>query len=380
MASEPLTPGDPRLAVPQDAADIRPVVVGRPWAPSGLTIGISMAVFAVLLFLVLDARRRASEAPAVRTTAATLPARAGDPPPLYVPPAMALVVQPVTGVAPATGVQPSVPFVLPEPPTRQPRAIYGGPPVQTPTYVPPPGYVTPTPVAPPAQLPEPEVTGGGSGALVLDRSGAQAGEGAAAEGAAPPSPATARATATTLANRTTTVPQGTLIPAVLETGFDSTKAGFARAIVSRDVRGFDGKRVLIPRGSRLTGEYAGGAEAGQRRAVINWTRLVRPDGVAIAIGSPATDAVGRNGVRAQVNSHLLARIFPAILQSALDIGVNLASRPANGSVLLSLPGGGGGSGLAGGQNQPAPTMTVRPGTSIAIFVSRDLDFTGVGNP
>lgn len=38
---------------------------------------------------------------------------------------------------------------------------------------------------------------------------------------------------------------GTLIPAVLESALDSTRAGFARAIVSRDVRGFDGTQVLI---------------------------------------------------------------------------------------------------------------------------------------
>lgn len=52
-----------------------------------------------------------------------------------------------------------------------------------------------------------------------------------------------------IANRATTVPQGTLIPAVLETAMNSTGAGFARALVQRDVHGFDGTRVLIPRGS-----------------------------------------------------------------------------------------------------------------------------------
>ena len=111
---------------------------------------------------------------------------------------------------------------------------------------------------------------------------------------------------------------------MLETALDSTRPGFARAIVSRDVRGFDGSRVLIPRGSRLIGEYRSEVAPGQRRALVNWTRLIRPDGVTIAIGSPAGDPLGRGGIRARVNSHFFERFAGAILQSALDIGVNLA--------------------------------------------------------
>ncbi|MBW8709362.1 MAG: type VI secretion protein, partial [Alphaproteobacteria bacterium] len=37
-----------------------------------------------------------------------------------------------------------------------------------------------------------------------------------------------------------TAPQGTIIPAVLETAINSDLPGFVRAVVSRDVRGFDG--------------------------------------------------------------------------------------------------------------------------------------------
>jgi type IV secretion system protein VirB10 len=53
------------------------------------------------------------------------------------------------------------------------------------------------------------------------------------------------ASATRMAAPTLTVAQGTLIPAVLETAIDSDLPGYARAVVSQDVRGFDGTRVLI---------------------------------------------------------------------------------------------------------------------------------------
>jgi type IV secretion system protein VirB10 len=174
------------------------------------------------------------------------------------------------------------------------------------------------------------------------------------------------------------VAQGTLIPAVLETALDSTRPGLARAIVSRDVRGFDGSRVLIPRGSRLIGEYRSEVAPGQRRALVIWTRLIRPDGVTIAIGSPAGDPLGRGGIRARVNSHFFERFAGAILQSGLDIGVNLASR-AGGSTVVVLPGGAQSLGQIVQPSQITPTLTVRQGTSISIFVARDLDFTGVEN-
>jgi type IV secretion system protein VirB10 len=227
--------------------------------------------------------------------------------------------------------------------------------------------------------------------LVVDTSVGQSGPAAAAAGAAPAgeeaTPAitgaaqqTGRARAGVLANRATTVPQGTLIQAVLETAFDSTRPGFARAIVSRDVRGFDGTRVLIPRGSRLIGEYRSEAAPGQRRALVNWFRLIRPDGVTIAIGSPAADPLGRGGIRANVNSHFFERFAAAILQSALDIGVNLASTAGGGTVIIGVPGTIQGSTAQITQPQQiVPTLTVPQGRSISIFVARDLDFTGVEN-
>ncbi|PSJ36428.1 type IV secretion system protein B10 [Sphingomonas deserti] len=177
-----------------------------------------------------------------------------------------------------------------------------------------------------------------------------------------------------LANRSTTVPQGTLIPAVLETAFNSTRPGFARAIVSREVRGFDGTRILIPRGSRLIGEYRADAAAGQKRALINWVRLIRPDGVTIEVGSPATDTLGRGGVKAKVNNHFFERFAGAILQSTVDIALALAARSSNNSVIVTTAGGGA---QAGNLIQPEPvrpTLTVPAATSISVFVARDLDF------
>lgn len=352
--------GDPRLEAQPGSA---PIVAPPRAGPSWVVIAIGMAILAVLLFGVLDARRRAVTAPTVRPTAADRAAgAAAAPPQLYIPPAPA---------PPPQQAQPqAAPPPAPAPVAPAPRII----------YVPQPA---PAPAPPVADLAPPPVASGP--ALVFERaatdsaaSPAAAGE-AAAPLANPASVAGERVRAGVLANRAETVSQGTLIPAVLETGLDSTRPGLARAMVTRDVRGFDGRRVLVPRGSRLIGEYRSDAAPGQKRMLVNWLRLIRPDGVTIAIGSPAGDPLGRGGVRARVNSHFFERFAGAILQSTLDVGVNLASGLGNAPVIVALPGTLQNSAQPITQgNQVTPTLTVRPGTSITIFVARDLDFTGAG--
>lgn len=211
-------------------------------------------------------------------------------------------------------------------------------------------------------------------------------QGSAGANAPPPiaSSSSDRVEAHHFLNPATTVPKGTVIMAVLESALDSTRAGFARAIISRDVFSFDGSKVLVPKGSRLIGEYKADLALGQKRALIQWQRLVRPDGVVVNLDSPSADPLGRAGVEGKVNSHFLARFGGSILQSALDVGVQVAaSSLSSGTTILAVPGfvtgqsqGGGGNALPG-QEKVQPTLTVKQGTSVSVFVARDLDFTSV---
>jgi type IV secretion system protein VirB10 len=256
-------------------------------------------------------------------------------------------------------------------------------PVPPPPPPPPPVYIQ---QQPPYQPPPPQRASNGP-TLVIDTTSAPPVPASAVVAAQAASDAQAlggaqgggRVRASVFANRGSTVAQGTLIPAVLETAFDSTRPGFARAVVSRDVRGFDGSRILIPRGSRLTGEYRSDIQPGQKRALINWTRLIRPDGITVALASPATDTLGRGGVSGHYNGHFWERFAGAILQSALDVGVNIASRAASPNVVVALPGST--QTLSPALLQSArivPTVTVPAGTSISVFVAHDLDFSGTG--
>jgi type IV secretion system protein VirB10 len=173
------------------------------------------------------------------------------------------------------------------------------------------------------------------------------------------------------------VAQGTLIPAVLETALDSDLPGYTRALVSRDVRSFDGSHVLIPRGSRLIGQYKSALQAGQSRALIIWNRLLRPDGVSIQLASPAADNVGETGLAGKVNSHFLQRFGSAILLSVVEGLTSAVGGSGNNTVVLGSVGSGQAAAGVALQNdiKISPTVKVMQGTPIQVFTARDLDFS-----
>lgn len=185
----------------------------------------------------------------------------------------------------------------------------------------------------------------------------------------------APAQAQAMVNPKTTVTQGTLIPAILETAIDTNVPGFVRAVVSQDVRSFDGTTVLVPRSSRLIGQYQSGLQNGQKRAYVIWTRLIRPDGASVNLQSPAVGFDGTTGLQGEVSSNFFQRFGSALLLSV--VGGLSAIGTGGASVVL---GGGGQAAAAAAQqdSQIGPTIRVRQGEPIRVFTARDLDFTAVG--
>ncbi|MGN6357930.1 MAG: TrbI/VirB10 family protein [Novosphingobium sp.] len=180
------------------------------------------------------------------------------------------------------------------------------------------------------------------------------------------------ATATQMIDPKTTVTQGTLIPAVLETAIDTDVPGYVRAIVSADVRSFDGSRVLVPRSSRLIGQYKSGLQAGQKRAYVIWTRLIRPDGVSVNIASPAVAFSGETGLAGKVDGHFFERFGSAMLLSVITGLSTLGNNP-----YLMMGGQSAAAAAVGQSGQIGPTVRVRQGQPIRVFTARDLDFSKV---
>lgn len=354
--------------------DIRPLVGGPVSRRAPWLFGVGLVVAGIVLFSTLESHRSAILEPAIGTSAEDTGNVIASAPELAVPPAY----EPVPGrlpagygpqlvapaaMAPVADLQPGRRLASPASQATQPIAILpaGGQdnrrrfvaPVSTPA----PQVIYDAALARPAPTGEAADAGKGDNRVVAAR----------------------------FANPATTVPKGTVVQAVLETALDSTRAGFARAIVSRDIHGFDGTRILIPKGSRLIGEYKADLATGQSRALIQWQRLMLPDGIYINLDSPSADPLGRAGIKGRVNNHFLAKFGGAILQTVLDIGVQVASNriaSGNGTTiyapgLYALPGTVQGNSAVTGTQKVQPTLTVRQGTSVSVFVARDLDFTAV---
>ena len=334
--------------------DSRPLVRAReyrwaPWAFAGVA-----ALGGLLLFSSLESARLARQQPQVNgQETQLLPAR--PLPDLVIPPGPAPAPMPV---AVQTLPQPvAAPGAARPVPLRSSPPTYGSSTVPGPAYEPMQTDDAP-PEAPPAQAARVPVPSGSPGRL--ERSGGSQ--------------------ARPLADPAFTVVEGTIIPAVLETALDSTRAGPVRAIVSRDVRGFDGSRILVPRGSRLIGEYQADLSPGQARAMVSWTRLIRPDGVTVELRAPATDALGRAGVPGRVNNHTMRRIGDALLQTLVSAGSGFSQRAA--PAVVVVPGGAQPSAPVMVRDPSAiqPTLTVAQGARVSVFVSQDLDFSVVDDP
>ncbi len=188
------------------------------------------------------------------------------------------------------------------------------------------------------------------------------------------------ARASNLGDLSNVITEGTVIAAVLETALNSDLPGYVRAVVTRDVKGFDGKKVLVPRGARLIGQYKSGVALGQSRTFVIWTRLIRPDGATIELSSPATDGVGRGGLEGDVDTHFFERFGGAILLTLLNIGGAAVTDSSDTSIVIASTRAGvdaGASSLTSGMNI-GPTVTVPQGSPVRVFVSQDLDFSTVG--
>ncbi|MBY3101283.1 TrbI/VirB10 family protein [Rhizobium laguerreae] len=194
------------------------------------------------------------------------------------------------------------------------------------------------------------------------------------------------------------IPEGTLIPGLLETAINSDLPGQIRAITSQDVYSFDGRRILIPTGTRLIGEYQSEVTRGQKRIFVIWTRLLRDDGVSVRLNSIGTDGLGRSGLTGLVDNKWRERFGSAILLSIVGAGSSYLT--GYGSGQYSSGGNGNGSSdsdraaelaretiaqtfsdmanqaLAENLKIP-PTISVHQGERIFVYVRQDLDFSAM---
>lgn len=193
---------------------------------------------------------------------------------------------------------------------------------------------------------------------------------------------------------------GSVIPGVLQTTISTDLPGVITAIVSQDV--FDsitGKYLLIPRGSRLIGEYNSSVSYGQTQVQAKFTRLIRPDGTSIILpNQPGINGVGTSGLSDEVDNHWSKIIGAGVLAAVFNIPGIIATNQLNNSTTYSgYPPGpvsasqnlgvSAGAGALQGVGQSAssvgnaiaskslniqPTLIINSGYQFAIMVTKDI--------
>ncbi|MFO1058440.1 MAG: TrbI/VirB10 family protein [Dongiaceae bacterium] len=176
---------------------------------------------------------------------------------------------------------------------------------------------------------------------------------------------------------------GTIIPASLITGINSDIPGSLVAQVRENVYDtLTGTRLLIPQGSRLVGAYGSDVIYGQERVRAGFNRLIRPDGTWIALESvEASDTAGMAGLADDVNNHWGKLIVGAVISATFSLGVTASQGTPGGfypspaqAAAANAAGSIGQTGAMFAQRQldQKPTITIRPGFSFDIIVTRDI--------
>ena len=242
----------------------------------------------------------------------------------------------------------------------------------------------------PAAIDEPTGRRKGSSGLVLDGAGSEA-----------PAAAfmVAKGSVAQLAQTDYLLTRGTYIRCVLETRIVSDLPGFASCIVTEPVYSMNGRKVLIPKGSKVSGQYKLESLDSGRVGVV-WERVLTSDGLDIGLVSPGVDGLGASGHEGHVNRHWGSRITSAVLISLIGDAVQIAAdrhAPSESRTTTTVYTDTGAvtqqtnpyqsqtaqtiqqlskNALQEAANRPA-TVTINQGQLINIYASRDIDFSSV---
>lgn len=184
---------------------------------------------------------------------------------------------------------------------------------------------------------------------------------------------------------------GTVIPASLETGIQSTLPGQLKARVRRNITDtVTQQHLLIPKGTVLLGTYDDQVVYGEDRVLVVWQRLVFENGKSIQLEAmPGVDLKGLSGLKDKVDNHYRQLFGSVLLSSLMSIGVRAPFGNTQGyqpSLAQEFA-----QEFSAGMNQAGqqivqrelnrkPTPKIRPAMSFSVFVHKDLVLAPYGEP
>lgn len=184
--------------------------------------------------------------------------------------------------------------------------------------------------------------------------------------------------------------EGTVIDTVLTNRLDGSVAAPVNCLVTNAIYSHDGQYVLIPAGSRVLGETKPVQAYGETRVAVAFNRLVLPDGRTYRLDSfMGLNEIGDAGLRDQVDQHYRST-FGASAAVGLISGLSQfvgsgGLGGGNGSTVII--GGGVGNGTAQATSQTMnhflnrlPTITIREGHRVKVYLTNDLDLPAYEMP
>jgi type IV secretory pathway VirB10-like protein len=194
----------------------------------------------------------------------------------------------------------------------------------------------------------------------------------------------ARATAT---GKSYVLFEGTILETVLVNRLDGAFTGPIECLATTDIYSHDRQQLLIPAGTRLLGETRKVEAFGTTRLAVVFHRLIMPDGYSVSLDQfKGLNQAGDTGLRDKVNNHY-ARIFGA----SLAIGALGAVAEAGTGSVLTQSGTDRlreGFGTSAAQSSAQildkflnilPTITIREGHRVKVYLSGDLSLPAYSN-
>ena len=113
--------------------------------------------------------------------------------------------------------------------------------------------------------------------------------------------------------------KGKILDAVIETAINTDFPSEVRAVITRDVYAEGGKTILIPKGSKVFGNFSTSVDVMYGRISITWTRIDLPTGYTLNFQGNAVDALGRNGTVGRLDTKFQDKVTNVVLSTALNV-------------------------------------------------------------
>ena len=172
-----------------------------------------------------------------------------------------------------------------------------------------------------------------------------------------------------------------MIETVLTNRLDGTFAGPVNCLVTTAVYAPDHQHLLIPAGARVLGDARPVTTFGQTRIAVVFHRVLLPNGARIDLETfHGLSQIGETGLRDEVDRHY-AQIFGASLAVGAIAGLAQAQTSIGlDATALDVYRQGAAANLAQSSTRILdrflnllPTVTIREGHRIKVYVSSDLD-------